>query len=167
MANQIHMAGSTWIRGSRQLVTRSLRASYSMTKAPTTRASGASHARERLSRSTACSTAASSPSRMASTSRPARARQTVRRFAGSSGAFPSVDISGYPSARVVRGIEPWPPATPFCPLVLLAGHGHAHLAFGVGDEVAGQVDGDGVQGAGEREGGLVVRSDGRAGIGAG
>ena len=37
--------------------------------------------------------------------------------------------------------------------VLLAGHGHPHLAVGVGDEVAGQVDGDGVEGAGEGEGG--------------
>ena len=49
--------------------------------------------------------------------------------------------------------------------MLLAGHGHPHLAFGVGDEVAGQVDGDGVQGAGERERGLVVRNDRGAGVG--
>src|SRR5215471_14054808 len=43
--------------------------------------------------------------------------------------------------------------------VLLAGHGDAHLGFGVGDEVPGQVDGDGVQRAGELEGRLVVRGD--------
>jgi hypothetical protein len=39
---------------------------------------------------------------------------------------------------------------------LLAGHRHPHLAVGVGDEVAADVDGDRVQGAGEPERGPVV-----------
>src|ERR1700733_10890836 len=78
MAAQIHMAGSTWIKVSRQLANRSFTASYSMTKAPNTRASGASHHRDRASRS---------------------ARRARR-----DGAFPSVDMSGCPSARVVRWI---------------------------------------------------------------
>src|SRR5207253_1945079 len=45
---------------------------------------------------------------------------------------------------------------------LLTGHGHAHLAAGVGDEVAGEVDGDGMEGAGEGERAAVVGGDGRA-----
>src|SRR6516162_2312469 len=39
---------------------------------------------------------------------------------------------------------------------LLADHGHAQLAVGIGDELAGQVDGDGMEVAGEREWGGVV-----------
>jgi hypothetical protein len=49
---------------------------------------------------------------------------------------------------------------------LLAGHGHTHLRFGVGDEVAGHVDGDGVERPGEPERGLVVGGDRGAGVGA-
>src|SRR5580692_2732185 len=49
---------------------------------------------------------------------------------------------------------------------LLAQHRQAHLAFGVGDEIAGQVDRGGVQGAGEPERRAVVRGDGRARVGA-
>src|ERR1700753_3368813 len=82
MATQIHIAGSTWIRVSRQLANRSFTASYSMTKAPTTRASGASHHRERLSLRIPSSTADSSPSRIAPISRSARARQTTADLRG-------------------------------------------------------------------------------------
>ena len=50
---------------------------------------------------------------------------------------------------------PGPPRVPAflrgLPVGLLACHGHADLGLGVGDEVAGQVDGDRVQGAGEAE----------------
>ena len=49
---------------------------------------------------------------------------------------------------------------------LLADHGHAQLAVGIGDELAGQVDGDGMEVAGEREWGGVVGGDGRARVGA-
>jgi hypothetical protein len=50
--------------------------------------------------------------------------------------------------------------------LLLAGHGHAHLAVAVGDEVAGEVDGDGVERAGEPERGLVVGGDRGSWVGA-
>ena len=43
MATQIHMAGRIWTSVKRQLVNRSLTPWKSMAKAPTTRASGASH----------------------------------------------------------------------------------------------------------------------------
>ena len=75
MAAQIHIAGSTWIRVSRQLVNSSFTPSRSMATAPTARASGASHGRERLSRRTASSTAARSLSLMATMSRPSCARR--------------------------------------------------------------------------------------------
>ena len=53
IATQIHMAGRIWIRVSRQLVTRSLTPWKSTAKAPTTRASGASHRLRWLRESTA------------------------------------------------------------------------------------------------------------------
>lgn len=46
--------------------------------------------------------------------------------------------------------------------MLLAGHRHAHLAAGVGDELAGKVDGDGMERAGGAGRRLVVGGDGRA-----
>ena len=52
MAAQIHIAGSTWIRVSRQLVSSSFTPSKSIAKAPTARARGASQGRARLSRKT-------------------------------------------------------------------------------------------------------------------
>jgi hypothetical protein len=42
----------------------------------------------------------------------------------------------------------------------------AHFGLGVGDEVAGEVDGDRVQGAGERERGVIFGEHGCAGVGA-
>jgi hypothetical protein len=49
---------------------------------------------------------------------------------------------------------------------LLARHRHAYFAFAIGDQVAGQVDGDCVEGAGEAERGPVVPYDRGAGVGA-
>ena len=51
-------------------------------------------------------------------------------------------------------------------MMLLPGHGHADLGVGVGDEVAGEVDGDGVERAGEGERGLVAGGDRGARVGA-
>ena len=45
---------------------------------------------------------------------------------------------------------------------LLPGHRHAHLALAVGDELAAEVDGDGVQVPVNRKGEPVVRADRRA-----
>ena len=76
MASQIHMAGRTWTRVSRQLVMMSLTPWKSMRKAPTIIPSGASQRLRRLRARTAASTAASSLASMASMSRftPAQAR---------------------------------------------------------------------------------------------
>ena len=80
MATQIHMAGMICTRVRRQLVTRSFSPWNSIKKAPTMRASGASQRRRWLSWSTACSTAASSLRRMASTRRAIeRGRRVPRR----------------------------------------------------------------------------------------
>ena len=69
MAAQIHMAGRISTRVRRQLVTSSFKPWKSMAKAPTTKASGASHLLRWLRESTAFSTIPSSPFRMAVTSR--------------------------------------------------------------------------------------------------
>ena len=84
MAAQIHIAGSTWIRVSRQLVNRSLTPAKSITKAPTINASGASQRRERLSRRMTSSAAATSLSLTAWTNRSICARRVDRRDRGSS-----------------------------------------------------------------------------------
>jgi hypothetical protein len=76
--------------------------------------------------------------------------------AGATGAVKAIKMS----AKLVSGRQRTKgPST----AGLLAGHGHAHLAVGVGDQVAGQVDGDGVERAGEPERGLVLGGDRRAG----
>jgi len=100
MAAQIHMAGSTWIRVSRQLVSRSFTPMNSIAKPPTIRARGASHRRERLSRKMISSPACRSLSLMASISRWTCARRAVHpEAAGCSGAFPSIANVGMPFVR--------------------------------------------------------------------
>lgn len=49
---------------------------------------------------------------------------------------------------------------------LPASHVHAHLALGVDDQVAGQIDCDAVDGAGETERRPTIEADGRTGVGA-
>ena len=119
MAAQIHIAGSTWIRVSRQLVSSSFTPSKSIAKAPTAKASGASHGRARLSRSTISFTVAWSLSLMAWMNRTTCARVIRCRgrrapspdgpedssadeaAGGGSGAFPSIVTAGCPSRAVV------------------------------------------------------------------
>src|SRR6516164_4767662 len=99
MAAQIHIAGSTWIRVSRQLVNRSFTPAKSITKAPTISASGASQRRERLSRRMASSAAATSLSLTAWTNRSICARRADRRDRGFSPRSPLWDG---PSPDTVR-----------------------------------------------------------------
>ena len=79
MAAQIHIAGSSWIRVSRQFVTRSLIPTKSMAKAPTHTASGASHRRDRLSRRMTSSAVARSLSLTARTNRLSCSRRVACR----------------------------------------------------------------------------------------
>ena len=129
MAAQIHIAGSTWIRVSRQLVNSSFTPSKSIAKAPTARARGASHRRERLSRSTMSSTTAWSLSLTAWINRSTCARVMRRRAGdppsvpapgkagwleasstegdsvGGSGAFPSIATTPFTGSRALGGPE--------------------------------------------------------------
>ena len=92
MASHIDIAGSTWTRVSRQLVTSSFTPSNSITNAPTPRASGANSRRDRLSWRIACSTAASSLSRTARINLPALARRAAGRGRDAGGhRFPAVE----------------------------------------------------------------------------
>ena len=69
MANQISMAGSTWMRVRRQLVNSSFTPWNSMANAPTTRVKGARNRLRRLRERMTVSTWVSSPLRMATTMR--------------------------------------------------------------------------------------------------
>ena len=71
MLAQIHMAGSTWTKVSRQLNSSSRRPWKSMARAPTASARGARMRRRWLSWTTTASTMASSPSRIVRMSSPA------------------------------------------------------------------------------------------------
>ena len=107
MAIQIHMAGMICTSVRRQFVTSSFRPWNSMRNAPTISARGASQRRRWLSWSTACSTAASSLLRMASTRRtidaPTRSRRVEGARAPAPGALlirPSSTVTLVPSPLV-------------------------------------------------------------------
>src|SRR5436189_4327755 len=82
VAAQIHIAGSTWIRVSRQFVNSSFTPTKSIAKAPTARARGASHGRAWLSRMIMSSTVAWSLSRTALANRATYALAVRRCRAG-------------------------------------------------------------------------------------
>ncbi len=97
MAAQIHMAGSTWIKVSRQLDRSSRRPWKSIARAPTARARGARMRRRRLSWTTMASTMASSPSRILRMSSPACLQKPV-----------AVGRAGGPMSGALSAATSWP-----------------------------------------------------------